>query len=39
MTYTYKTKGTCSVQIQFDINDNPITSAAIFQTNKKDAIL
>ena len=26
MRYTYKTKGTCSVEISFDINDNVITN-------------
>ena len=26
MNYTYKTKGTCSVQISFDINDNVISN-------------
>jgi uncharacterized protein (TIGR03905 family) len=26
MNYVYKTKGTCSVQISFDINDNVITN-------------
>ena len=26
MNYTYKTKGTCSVQISFDINDDVITN-------------
>ena len=26
MEYTYKTKGTCSVEISFDINDNIITN-------------
>ncbi|MCL2175641.1 MAG: TIGR03905 family TSCPD domain-containing protein [Treponema sp.] len=26
MRYTYKTKGTCSTEIQFDINDNVITN-------------
>lgn len=26
MNYTYKTKGTCSVEISFDINDNVITN-------------
>ena len=26
MNYVYNTKGTCSVQISFDINDNIITS-------------
>ena len=26
MRYTYKTKGTCSSQIEFDINDNVITN-------------
>lgn len=26
MRYTYKTKGTCSSQIEFDINDNIITN-------------
>ena len=26
MNYVYKTKGTCSVQISFDINDNIITN-------------
>lgn len=26
MRYTYKTKGTCSIEINFDINDNIITN-------------
>ncbi len=26
MHYTYKTKGTCSTQIQFDINDGVVTN-------------
>lgn len=26
MQYTYKTQGTCSTQITFDINDNVITN-------------
>lgn len=26
MKYVYKTKGTCSVEISFDINDNVITN-------------
>lgn len=26
MEYTYKTKGTCSVEIKFDINDNVISN-------------
>lgn len=26
MKYSYKTKGTCSVEIHFDINDNIITN-------------
>lgn len=26
MRYTYKTRGTCSSQIEFDINDNIITN-------------
>jgi len=26
MRYTYKTQGTCSTEIQFDINDNVITN-------------
>jgi len=26
MRYTYKTQGTCSTEIQFDINDNIITN-------------
>jgi len=26
MTYTYKTKGVCSYEINFDINDNIITN-------------
>lgn len=26
MRYSYKTRGTCSVQIDFDINDNVITN-------------
>ena len=26
MKYSYKTKGTCSVEISFDINDNVITN-------------
>lgn len=28
MHYTYKTKGTCSTQIQFDINDGIVTNVA-----------
>lgn len=28
MHYTYRTKGTCSVQIDFDINDDVITNVA-----------
>ena len=26
MHYTYKTKGTCSVEISFDINDNVVSN-------------
>ena len=28
MNYTYKTKGTCSKEINFDINDNVITNVS-----------
>ena len=30
MTYTYRTRGTCSSQITFDINDNNIVSNVSF---------
>lgn len=28
MTYTYKTKGVCSTQIKFDLNDNIVTNVS-----------
>lgn len=28
MTYTYKTKGTCAIQITFDIDDDVITNVS-----------
>lgn len=28
MNYTYKTKGTCSIEINFDINDNIISNVS-----------
>lgn len=31
MNYTYKTSGTCSVQIHFDINDDVITNVSFDQ--------
>jgi len=30
MNYTYKTKGTCSVEIQFEINNNIISNVKFF---------
>ena len=30
MQYTYKTKGTCSQMISFDVNDNIVTNVQFF---------